>query len=534
METIEIKRVLISVSDKTGIEEFAQALNDRGCEIISTGGTKKVLENADIMVTDIAQVTGNPEAFGGRMKTLSFQIESALLFDREQDAAEAAELGIKPIDMVICNLYPFAKAKQSGAELAELIENIDIGGPTMIRAAAKNFKYVTVVTDLDDYQDIIQEFKNNSGRISYNTRKNLMNKAFNHTADYDSMIATTMDEQSGILSWRAAYSKGKELRYGENPHQKGYLYKQQGVNGSLYDLQKLNGKEISFNNMVDIQAAIDSVKKLGKHACAVVKHTNPCGLAQAEEQAKALEAAWAGDPVSAFGSIVAFNSELQRQTVEFFHLDGKKSEKKFVEVVIAPAFTDEALEYLQLHKNLRIVKYDPADAISKYDMKFLHGALLKQDVDDKLYEKLVWVTKRKFQLDEELVKFGLIGMCQIKSNSIAIVRRDSHGSLQLLGMGAGQPNRVVSTRLAIQKCKENLAREHNGENLEAYFKEQFSKCILVSDAFFPFPDSIEEAHQVGIEIIVQPGGSIRDKKVIKCCDELEVGMLFTGIRHFRH
>jgi phosphoribosylaminoimidazolecarboxamide formyltransferase/IMP cyclohydrolase len=361
-----------------------------------------------------------------------------------------------------------------------------------------------------------------------------MNKAFNHTADYDSMIATTMDAQSGVLSWRPAYSKGKELRYGENSHQKGYLYKQQNVNGSLYDLKKLHGKEISFNNMVDIQAAIDSVKNLGKHACAVVKHTNPCGLAQAADQAHALKAAWAGDPISAFGSIVAFNSKLQRQTVQFFHLDGKKSEKKFVEVVIAPAFTDEALEYLQLHKNLRIVKYDPAKADSKNEMKFLHGALLMQDVDGKLYEKLEWVTKRKFKIDEDLVKFGLTGMRQIKSNSIAIVRRGLNGSWQLLGMGAGQPNRVVSTRLAIQKCKENLTREYNGENLDEYFKEQFSKCILVSDAFFPFPDSIEEAHQVGIDIVIQPGGSIRDKKVIKRCDELEVGMLFTGTRHFKH
>jgi phosphoribosylaminoimidazolecarboxamide formyltransferase/IMP cyclohydrolase len=266
----------------------------------------------------------------------------------------------------------------------------------------------------------------------------------------------------------------------------------------------------------------------------VVKHTNPCGLAQAADQAQALKAAWAGDPISAFGSIVAFNSKLQRQTVQFFHLDGKKSEKKFVEVVIAPAFTDEALEYLQLHKNLRIVKYDPAKADSKNEMKFLHGALLMQDVDGKLYEKLEWVTKRKFKIDEDLVKFGLTGMRQIKSNSIAIVRRGLNGSWQLLGMGAGQPNRVVSTRLAIQKCKENLTREYNGENLDEYFKEQFSKCILVSDAFFPFPDSIEEAHQVGIDIVIQPGGSIRDKKVIKRCDELEVGMLFTGTRHFKH
>ncbi|MDY6915624.1 MAG: bifunctional phosphoribosylaminoimidazolecarboxamide formyltransferase/IMP cyclohydrolase PurH, partial [Candidatus Cloacimonadota bacterium] len=328
MQAIEIKRVLISVSDKTGIEKLAKVLYDKGCQIISTGGTKKTLEDAGLTVTDIAKITGNPEAFNGRMKTISFQIESALLFDREKDAVEASELGIEPIDMVICNLYPFEKVKQNGTQLNELIENIDIGGPTMIRAAAKNFKYVTVVTNADDYLDISEEFKNNNGRISYETRKKLMNKAFNHTADYDSIIATSMDEELGKHSWRPVFINGKKLRYGENSHQRGYLYKKQGVSNSLYDLRKLHGKELSFNNMVDIQAAIDSVRNLSKHACAVVKHNNPCGLSQASEQLEALKSAWYGDPISAFGSIIAFNSQLELNTMKFFHLNGKNSEKK--------------------------------------------------------------------------------------------------------------------------------------------------------------------------------------------------------------
>ncbi|MCK4654654.1 MAG: bifunctional phosphoribosylaminoimidazolecarboxamide formyltransferase/IMP cyclohydrolase PurH, partial [Candidatus Cloacimonetes bacterium] len=256
MEDIKIKRALISVSDKTGIVELAKVLQGFSCEIISTGGTKKVLEQAGIEVTDIQKVTRNPEAFGGRMKTISFNIESALLFDREKDEKEAKKLGIKPIDMVICNLYPFAKVKESGADFGTLIENIDIGGPTMIRASAKNFKYVATITDVSDYDNIIEELKSTDGELSFEIRNALMRKAFNHTADYDALISTSMDEQAGERSLRLAFTDGKKLRYGENSHQEGFFYKEVGADYSLFDMKVLHGKELSYNNIGDIQSAV--------------------------------------------------------------------------------------------------------------------------------------------------------------------------------------------------------------------------------------------------------------------------------------
>ncbi|HPR18875.1 MAG TPA: bifunctional phosphoribosylaminoimidazolecarboxamide formyltransferase/IMP cyclohydrolase PurH, partial [Candidatus Cloacimonadota bacterium] len=291
---IKINRALLSVSDKTGIVELAKVLAEFDCEIISTGGTKKVLEEAGIKVTDIQLVTGNPEAFGGRMKTISFNIESALLFDREKDAAEADKLKIQPIDLVVCNLYPFSKVKEAGADFATLIENIDIGGPTMVRAAAKNFKYVAVVTDPADYQLIINEMQENKGALSYDSRFKLMRKAFNHTADYDALIATTMDEQAEEKSLRLHFTGGMKLRYGENSHQQGFFYREAGKEESLYDMQVLHGKEISYNNLNDIQGAIDSVKDLNRFGVAVIKHSNPCGLAEADDQPVALQLAWAG------------------------------------------------------------------------------------------------------------------------------------------------------------------------------------------------------------------------------------------------
>lgn len=315
---IKIKLALLSVSDKTGIVDLAKSLKEMNCEIISTGGTMKVLEEAGIEVIEISKVTGNPEAFGGRMKTISFNIESALLFDREKDAEEAVKLGIEPIDLVVCNLYPFSKVKTSGADFEALIENIDIGGPTMVRASAKNFKYVATLTDVNDYAKIISELKENEGAISQETRFELMRKAFNHTADYDALIATTMDEKADERSIRLHFSGGKKLRYGENSHQEGYFYREAGKTNSLYDMRVLHGKEISYNNLNDIQGAIDSIKDLNRFAVGVIKHSNPCGLSEAGDQLTALKHSWAGDPVSAFGSIIAFNKPVELKTVEFF------------------------------------------------------------------------------------------------------------------------------------------------------------------------------------------------------------------------
>ena len=537
MENIKINRALISVSDKTGIAVLAKVLEEFKCEIISTGGTKKVLEDAGIKVTDIQEVTGNPEAFGGRMKTISFNIESALLFDRERDKQEAKKLNIKSIDMIVCNLYPFAKVKESDADFSTLIENIDIGGPTMIRAAAKNFKYVATITNASDYDAIIKELQENDGRLSYETRFMLMRKAFNHTADYDALISTTMDGQAGERSLRLAFTAGKKLRYGENSHQKGFFYKEVEAGNSLFDMKVLHGKELSYNNIRDIQSAVDSVKNLKRFGCAVIKHNNPCGLAEGDNQRKVFEDAWAGDPISAFGSIIAFNKPVDLETVEFLNLNNEnKMLRKFVEVVIAPKYSKEALEYLQFHKNLRVIEFDPQNSKQKFEVKYLSGSLLLQDCDNKLYEKIENVTEKQIDIDLKrgLIEFGIKAMRQVKSNSIIIVRELGDKTYQLLGMGAGQPNRLVSTKLAIEKAKENLANEFTGKDFQDYYKTELGKVILVSDAFFPFADNVELAAEAGIKIIIQPGGSIRDKRVINKCNELGIAMVFTGIRHFKH
>lgn len=539
---IAIKRALISVSDKSRLIPLAQTLYEFGCEIISTGGTGKVLQENGIPITDIQSVTGNPEAFGGRMKTISFAIESALLFDREKDRVEAQALTIQPIDMVVCNLYPFKKVLESGADQETLIENIDIGGPTMVRAAAKNFKYVAVVTDVADYEQVIAELQANQGALSLETRRRLMRKAFNHTADYDAMIATAMDALDGEQSLRLAFTGGKKLRYGENSHQTAMYYreKEAGVN-SLYDMNVLHGKELSFNNILDIYGAIESVRRLKGSACAVIKHTNPCGLCEGPEdveQRTIFESAWAGDPVSAFGSIIAFNRPVERSTVEFLALDAEdKSQRKFVEVLIAPKFSPESLEYLQLHKNLRVIEYDTSSAMCPKDLRYLNGSLLLQDSDAELYAKLEAVTDIKPDIEQirGLLEFGLKAISNIKSNSIILVR-EKGGLYQLLGMGAGQPNRLISTKLAIEKSRETLSHEYTGnpERLEAYIKTEIGKAILVSDAFFPFPDNVELAAEQGVKIISQPGGSLRDDLVLAACNRLGVAMIFTGLRHFKH
>ena len=323
---IPIKRALLSVSDKTGIVELAQKLQDMGCEIISTGGTMKQLNAAGIKTTEITKVTGNPEAFGGRMKTISFQIGSALLFDRERDSEEAKGLNIEAIDLVVCNLYPFQKVLEQGADFETLVENIDIGGPTMVRASAKNFKYVGVLTSPADYAEVIQQLEENDGALTYDFRKYLMTKAFNHTADYDALIATTMDDSIGQRSLRMAFGAGWELRYGENSHQSAKIYRDKNADKSVFDIEILHGKQLSFNNYLDINAAVEAVLRQTKVACSVVKHNNPCGFAVGEDQAKVLEAAWNGDPVSAFGSIIAFNGTVKLETVKFFCIRSRKTQ----------------------------------------------------------------------------------------------------------------------------------------------------------------------------------------------------------------
>ena len=534
---IKVKRALLSVSDKSGLVPFAQKLDQHGVEIISTGGTKKVLEEAGLTVTDISEVTGNPEAFGGRMKTISFQIESALLFDREKDGAEADSLGIKPIDLVVCNLYPFEKVKNQGADFDTLIENIDIGGPTMVRAAAKNFKYVSIVTDPEDYTALQEELESKQGSLSYETRYKLMRKAFNATADYDAMIASTMDETAGDLSVRLAYGQARELRYGENSHQAAYFLRQNGADDSLYDIKILHGKELSYNNIVDMFSAIDSVRDLNQSGCAIIKHNNPCGLSEGKEQHTVFAQAWEGDPVSSFGSVIAFNRPLSKRTVEFLSLDNEnKMLRKFVEVIVAPQFEKDALDYLFQNKNLRVVEYDPVRLKYNKDFKILNNAVLVQNSDNQLYEKSETVTTTTATVDKELLDFGMISVRQLKSNAISIVRKLDNGDHQLLGMGCGQPNRVNSTQLAIKRAEDNLRNEYDGpeEKFAEYYQSEMGKAVLVSDAFFPFADNVELAGAAGIKTIIQPGGSIRDKSVIDKCNELGIAMIFTGTRHFKH
>ncbi len=536
MGRLTIKRALLSVSNKTGIEQLALALKSFGCEIISTGGTRQVLEQIGMEITDVGSVTGNPEAFGGRMKTISFPLESALLYDRTRNAEEARRLGIAPIDMVVCNFYPFAEVRND-ANLDTLVEHIDIGGPTMVRAGAKNSRFVAVLTDPADYPKIIQELRDHGGKLSLETRERLMRKAFSVVADYDAMIAVTLGRLAGEETVRLSFTEGRELRYGENTHQSAVFLRQSPREASLHDLELLHGKALSFNNLVDMQAATEAVRDLSSTGCAIIKHTNPCGLSQGGSQREVFEHAWAGDPISAFGSVIAFNRTVRRDTVEFLQLNHpRKRERKFVEVVIAPGFEPEAEEYLALHKNLRVVVFDPKIMVPQRDYKFLLGSLLVQDTDQKVWEKREIVTEAKGEVDEELLEFGIIVVRQLKSNAIAVVRRLPEGALQLLGMGCGQPNRLVAVELAMKKCLENLRREYHGPEggLKGFITGEMGRAVLVSDAFLPFPDNVDACADLGIRTIVQPGGSIRDKAVIARCNEKGVAMILTGIRHFRH
>lgn len=535
---IRIRRALLSVHDKTGIIPFAKALNSFGCEIISTGGTGKVLTDAGLTITDISAVTGNPEAFGGRMKTISFPIGASLLFDRERDAVEARNLDIVPIDLVVCTLYPFERVWKQKHDFDTLIENIDIGGVTMIRAAAKNFKFVTVVTDTADYGPILRELTASGGSIGPDTRRNLMRKAFNHVAEYDSVIAVAMDETCGTRSMRMSFTAGEALRYGENAHQKAWLYRQTGSEPQPLNVECLQGKELSFNNHIDIREAAAAVRALSQHGCAVVKHANICGLCEAGTQTKALEYAWNGDPVSAFGSIIAFNEPLSLETLKFLNLEHEdRNMRKFVEVIVAPSFQPDALGYLKNAKNLRAVEFPFDSRPHPMEYRFFDGILLAQECDTASMTALETKTQRPLGRHVEgLVKFGINAVRRLKSNAIAIVRSCGGGYFQLLGMGSGRPNRISSVLLAIGKCRENLTAEaeKSGFPVERHIADELGKAILVSDGFFPFPDVAKECAAAGIRTIVQPGGSLRDAEVIEACNRHDIAMAFSGIRHFKH
>jgi phosphoribosylaminoimidazolecarboxamide formyltransferase / IMP cyclohydrolase len=519
-QLIRPKTALLSVSDKTHIEALARGLQQYDIQLISTGGTKDTLVRAGLRVRDIQTVTGNPEAFQGRMKTISFQVASGILFDRNRDKAEAEQLGIAPIDLVVCNLYPFAENKDRELGLDKLIEYIDIGGPTMIRAAAKNFEHVVVLTSPEQYQELLTELAAHDGSVSLTARKRWMAAAFAATAAYDATIS--------------AHLGGHALRYGENPHQSARFV----ANSEAGSFEILGGKELSYNNLVDLDAAIDAVAPRARAACAIVKHENPCGLAEADTGIGLLQAAWAGDPVSAFGSVIALNWAPTKADLEFLELD--LPTRKFIEVIAAPGFDVEALAYLRLSKNLRIIQAPralrPTRPASERWRQLRVGTLI-QSADTQLSDGYRTVSEAQpHAFQEALADFGMHAVRCIKSNAIAIVRAEAD-TYTLLGMGAGQPNRVKSTELAIAQALANLHAEaalRNEHDADGYAREQLARCYLTSDAFFPFRDAVDTALTAGIRHVIQPGGSIRDAEVTAACNERGAVLTLSGLRHFKH
>ncbi|HEU4510987.1 MAG TPA: bifunctional phosphoribosylaminoimidazolecarboxamide formyltransferase/IMP cyclohydrolase [Pyrinomonadaceae bacterium] len=506
-----IRRALISVSDKTGIVDFAQDLSRFNVEIISTGGTAKSLRDAGINVRDISEITGFPEMMDGRVKTLHPRVHGGLLAMRSNPEHVAAleQHEIQPIDLVVVNLYPFAATiKREGVTREEAIEQIDIGGPAMIRSAAKNAADVAVVVSPDQYSEVIRELNENSGALTLDTRNRLAQKAFEQTAQYDltvsAYLAGAKDPLPDRLSW--TMNKIADLRYGENPHQKAALY-ETSVEGGIAKAEVLSGKEMSFNNYVDAEAAWQLVTDFEQTACAIIKHTNPAGVGLGKTPAEAYQKALATDPVSAFGGIVAFNCNVDAAAAQ-------EVTKIFTEVVIAPEYDADALEALRAKKNLRVIRMR-ATTPQAVEFKQISGGVLVQTTDDHKLdrEQLNVVSARKPTDDEiEALLFAWIVCKHTKSNAIVYARAD-----QTVGVGAGQMSRVDSVKIGAMRAQ--LAVEGS---------------VLASDAFFPFRDGIDEAARHGITAVIQPGGSVRDEEVIAAANEHGLAMVFTGVRHFKH
>jgi phosphoribosylaminoimidazolecarboxamide formyltransferase/IMP cyclohydrolase len=522
----KIKRALISVSNKEGIVEFAEGLKDFGVEIISTGGTGRMLKENDIEVTDIDEVTDFPEMMDGRVKTLHPAVHGGILAvrDNEQHLKEIAAQNIEPIDLVICNLYPFAETiAKDDVTLEEAIENIDIGGPTMIRSAAKNNNDVAVVVDPADYDQLLAEMKVGNGGLTKTQKLKLAYKAFHHTAEYDQRIQKylgeiVLDDEKEKMpeTMLDRYDKREDLRYGENPHQKAAFYLEEEQNEpSISTAEQLHGKGMSYNNINDTDGALELVKEFeAKPTAAVIKHANPCGMATADNLKEAFVNAHAGDPLSAFGSIVAANRKIDAATaVEIADQD------KFIEVVIAPDYEAEALEILKdRSEKMRILKTGEL-FINKnkpgYSMKKVTGGLLVQDRDlaQTTVQDLEVVTEKaptEKQIEDLLFSWKVVK--HVKSNAIVMAKDE-----MVVGVGAGQMSRVDSMIIAGRKAE---GRQEGG--------------VVASDAFFPFPDAVEKAAELGVKAIIQPGGSIRDDQVIEACNKLGIAMVFTGKRHFRH
>ncbi len=503
-------RALLSVSDKTGIVEFAKELEKLGFEIISTGGTKRVLEQNGIKAIDISEITKFPECFGGRVKTLNPYVHGGILYRSGIDDEEAKKLGIERIDLVAVNLYPFKETIERTDDFDEIIENIDIGGPTMVRSAAKNFKDVMIVTDPSDYDMVIDALKNNKNTLEF--RRNLMIKAFEHTAAYDSMIANYMNERFNGGFGDKRFIVGKKVfntRYGENPHQRGALYEFEDF---YKNLNTLKG-EASFNNLTDINGAVKIAVSLGKGAISIIKHANPCGAAKKEDLVTTWQKALECDPISAYGGVVAVNGVVTKELAEEIN-------KIFVEVLIAGKVTDEALRVFENKKRIKIFDLGqphleiPGDV---WDFKHIEGGFVFQDADrveDDEVKNAKCVTKVCVEDRSDLEMAWKIAALT-KSNCVVFVK-DS----QMVAIGMGMTSRVDATRCAVEKAK-SLGLDIKGSS-------------LASEAFFPFRDSVDYAAEVGVKAIIQPGGSIRDDEVIQAADEAGIAMYFTGKRHFLH
>lgn len=506
------KRALISVTDKTGIVDFAKGLVDLGFEIVSTGGTMKQLKDAGVPCIAIDDVTGFPEILDGRVKTLHPKVHGGLLFKRDdpKHVETIKEMEIEPIDLVCVNLYQFEKALREGKPMADMIENIDIGGPSMIRSAAKNYKDVLIVTDPNDYNDVLEAIKDNKTDEDFRVR--LAYKAFSLTGSYDAMISRYF---AGVVgedfpeTLNISLKKTEHLRYGENSQQRANAYEDSFVQNSLLDYEQLNGKEISFNNVNDLYGAVALVREFKDQiVTAAIKHSTPCGVAIGETGYDSYLKAFNADPQSIFGGIIAVNYKIDKETA----LEMKKT---FLEIIAAPDFDDEALEILKKKKNLRILKLKHLDVReAKYDIKYLEGKVLVQDINDKMIDEMKVVTKSaptKEQLTN--MEFGMRVVKFVKSNAICIVKDGV-----TLAIGGGQTSRVWALENAI----------HNNPD------KDFKGSVLASDAFFPFSDCCEVAYNAGISAIIQPGGSVRDQESIDFCDEHDIPMVFTGLRHFRH
>jgi phosphoribosylaminoimidazolecarboxamide formyltransferase/IMP cyclohydrolase len=514
-----IQRAILSVTDKTGLVDFARQLSGLGIELISTGGTAKLLRDSGIAVKDISELTGFPEMLDGRVKTLHPKVHGGILHRRENPThvAAVAEHGIQPIDMVVVNLYAFEKtAAKPGVAFEELIENIDIGGPSMIRSAAKNFHDVAVVTSPADYQAIADELARSGGALSLETKWRLAQKAFATTAAYDSAIASSLERipadfhvppttEAFPQTLRLSFQKTLDLRYGENPHQKAAMYSD-GSGAGVANACQLQGKELSYNNIVDLQAAWDLAQEFDEPVCAIIKHTNPAGTATGKTLAEAYKRALECDPVSAFGGVIGVNRPIDAEAAEEMH-------KLFLEVIAAPSFDEAAKARFATKKNLRLVEVKAAP--QKWTLRNVSGGILLQDADSRPLQNvdIKVVTQRAPTPEETRTLLFAWKVCKhVKSNAI-VYARDG----QTVGVGAGQMSRVDSAKIGAMKAQLPL-----------------QGTVAASDAFFPFPDGVEEIARAGATAIIQPGGSQRDPEVVAAADRLGLAMLFTGVRHFRH